>query len=1540
MISYKALTSASTIIEVIDDVSLYESEIFSTNGNILYPYDLDTTLTAIIFENFKDITDSFTDIRWTIFSCNSNNKEFDEQWNKDHIGKNPITITKEEIHGKAIIQFEAYKNFTGIPGDEQLVALDRITITDINDLLSTGIKPTDPYIGQSWIDTSTEPATMWIWNGIKWVQIGTVTAVVKNLIRNSAFSAYNYQYYDIVGDSRLSFLPVVKINNGKKWLNLVSEVESNEHRGIKQTTENTEKIFINSDYSFQFLVYNNSDDSNEIKINIYSLNSNKDKTLIYEDLYTIDNAIKHYFTSFKTLDDTTNIEVEILGLDGSKYNFYITELALYNTANIYPWEASPYDSEMIYDSEALFNALTYNGAIEGIYSLTDPVTGQVQYFFNASYINSGVLKGDRIDARELTVERSDGVKTLEIDKNGNVNLVVNSFKLASSNQTIEEFIANKLEDLDPNQLKYLLLHLNKDHEQINYEYHQYYNDDILKEIDYDGLWSEYLDEDMLNKAKEENDELINIKEIKFNADNTFSIKSKEYPNTFYLGEAMLGFTMLGMNKEDPTVTGAKLKKLLYYTHLAYEESFTDLVNTINALIEEKDFKTLSTEDDLNNNYADYSVKNALLCKLFLVCNDYITNKKITILTDEWSKIELDTKSIISEVGEIKSAYEGQTLLEAVGSIANEKITVDSIVNTVSTGLADPDKKEIAEKYQETILEQTSDAIGLEVNDYTNGLQSLVKVTNNGILLDSNGSLINMNGESIQLKSENINLEGYVTFNKLAFKEEGDTTVIDGGYIKTDSLDAKAIKANTLSANMITTGQLSNASGSSSFNLDDGTFKLGDKLIYDSEGNLSFSGITIKDSELDNSLPKWIQKWDTGQTFINGDEIVSPKAFFGTYEPESLTSLSGIFLGMDLDIRNTAGTEGFIDSGIVGYYLGESTFRFNLDGTAEFGRETDRQIKINTDGIMEVPTIYGDEISAYNLNVLKKDPHTKEETNISSLSVSDIGEISLRPSEFYLYNGNNPVITLNETKDTFIINADYITAGQMSAGCLNLKDGNLKVTDNKGNTTFSIDEIGNINISPSEFHLNSSTNGEVISLSNDIATINANYITVGELDGKLIKAESIESNKITIGDAVKGINNLTTNALFYKCESLEEKDNPSVIPNCTLGQKEYDYYYDYTINYSGNILDNAENVYIQVDLKQFYNITASKIYFKNDYNYYYNIKYSIDNQTWNDFNNEDIVWHTSNKEEQYTLLLNNNGVTARYLRLYLNGNDNAETNPSISSLSAWELYDGGVTTSIDASGIITGEISASRIAASSITTAHINISDNNFEFKNDEQIVFSINSEDGLSNKSIVTINPDNFILGNNDGNAIVLNSNELSINANFIKSGEINADLIKTGTLDANAINVKNLTGDQINGKGIVITANHDGKDVNTFEINEAGQIIVNESSFLIKNSENKNSTVQDLVNELDNKISKYIQMSGDQITLGKVDNESSYKTILNSEKLMFTYQDEEVASISTQKMNITNAEIKNNLTVGKNGQFFDFTCRSNGHLSLKWRDK
>lgn len=184
---------------------------------------------------------------------------------------------------------------------------------------------------------------------------------------------------------------------------------------------------------------------NRINVRICSIDeSNAEITLYeYKDLEITTDVCK-FFTSFKTLPNTKTIKIYVTGHNGSVYDFNISHLALYNTANDYPWQPHPDDASLILDQETVFNALTNNGTVKGLYSIRDPKTGQLQIYFNANYIQSGTIKGDRIDARNLTVARDDGVKTIEITDKGEVNLVVNSFKLSSTGQTIEDFILDSI----------------------------------------------------------------------------------------------------------------------------------------------------------------------------------------------------------------------------------------------------------------------------------------------------------------------------------------------------------------------------------------------------------------------------------------------------------------------------------------------------------------------------------------------------------------------------------------------------------------------------------------------------------------------------------------------------------------------------------------------------------------------------------------------------------------------------------------------------------------------------------------------------------------------------------------------------------------------------------------------------------------------------------------------------------------------------------------------------------------------------------------
>lgn len=76
-----------------------------------------------------------------------------------------------------------------------------------------------------------------------------------------------------------------------------------------------------------------------------------------------------------------------------------------------------------FDQETIFNALTNGGASQGIYM----VNGQI--YINGQYIN----------AKGLSVTNKQGVKTLEIDADGNVNIVANSFSVAVGG-TVEDIV--------------------------------------------------------------------------------------------------------------------------------------------------------------------------------------------------------------------------------------------------------------------------------------------------------------------------------------------------------------------------------------------------------------------------------------------------------------------------------------------------------------------------------------------------------------------------------------------------------------------------------------------------------------------------------------------------------------------------------------------------------------------------------------------------------------------------------------------------------------------------------------------------------------------------------------------------------------------------------------------------------------------------------------------------------------------------------------------------------------------------------------------
>lgn len=84
--------------------------------------------------------------------------------------------------------------------------------------------------------------------------------------------------------------------------------------------------------------------------------------------------------------------------------------------------------------------------------------------------------------------------------------------------------------------------------------------------------------------------------------------------------------------------------------------------------------------------------------------------------------------------------------------------------------------------------------------------------------------------------------------------------------------------------------------------------------------------------------------------------------------------------------------------------------------------------------------------------------------------------------------------------------------------------------------------------------------------------------------------------------------------------------------------------------------------------------------------------------------------------------------------------------------------------------------------------------------------------------------------------------------------------------------------------------------------------------------------------------LEEYIRFKGALIELGRVGN--AFTAELSNEELAFKENGQKIAYISNNSLVITNAEIRNKLSLGNDARgWFDFIPRINGNLSIKWRD-
>ena len=405
------VTTATITLYKIEEVSLYQAEIISTNGNIFHPYDIHTTLNFRVYLNSEEITDRFTDIEWVKYSHDKDLVIEDMGWGKLYHGEKNINITRDDIDKKCIIQANAYTEINNI---KTCVASARITLIDINELYSHTEPPIDPVDGSLWVNTKYNPPVIYSWNEVlnKWIEVGKTTPSVRNLIHNSNFWMLNNEKFLVDNNESLQPTHIEQIDD-KNWITLKSKYATSENisAGIYQTT--IYPIVKNSDYNFSFLIRKPNSplyDGDNVLCKIFSLNENKEIKLIKSASIEFDSDKNVQISiPFQTFNDTEYIRC-FVGIQPEKLcEYYITQLSLYNTKNYYPWELAPEDIQLQLENKlnndhvSVFNALTKDGTMEGIYKRTDE-NGNEHYYFNASHIKTGTLDGGLINGIGLNIK--------------------------------------------------------------------------------------------------------------------------------------------------------------------------------------------------------------------------------------------------------------------------------------------------------------------------------------------------------------------------------------------------------------------------------------------------------------------------------------------------------------------------------------------------------------------------------------------------------------------------------------------------------------------------------------------------------------------------------------------------------------------------------------------------------------------------------------------------------------------------------------------------------------------------------------------------------------------------------------------------------------------------------------------------------------------------------------------------------------------------------------------------------------------------------
>jgi hypothetical protein len=213
-----------------------------------------------------------------------------------------------------------------------------------------------------------------------------------------------------------------------------------------------------SDYCLSFLAYKKRTvgyDGKNIYCKIVSVDiDNNHETILATTIPIKTEQEVQISIPFKTMNNTENIKC-FIGVEPEKAcDYYITQLSLYNTKGYYPWELSPEDVQLQLENKldndhmSVFNALTRNGAMEGIFIREDD-DGNEHYYFNASHLKTGSIDGGLINGIGLNIKddtTGESIFHVYKDENGtHIDMIANNLYIGTQAASTVNYVNTSME---------------------------------------------------------------------------------------------------------------------------------------------------------------------------------------------------------------------------------------------------------------------------------------------------------------------------------------------------------------------------------------------------------------------------------------------------------------------------------------------------------------------------------------------------------------------------------------------------------------------------------------------------------------------------------------------------------------------------------------------------------------------------------------------------------------------------------------------------------------------------------------------------------------------------------------------------------------------------------------------------------------------------------------------------------------------------------------------------------------------------------------